>query len=85
MPFPFVLILEGLRMSSVQDSAITDTVKWTRAAMIVARLALLVFLVWVLVSAKIPANNPVAEDSPTPAKNSRTVAEPRSAPAQQIG
>ncbi len=72
-------------MSSVQDSGTAENAKWTRAAMIVVRLTLLVFLVWALVSAKVPANTPVAEDSPSPTQNSRTVAEPRSTPPHQIG
>lgn len=72
-------------MSGAEDSATTESAKWTRAAIIVVRLALLVFLVWVLITAKIPANTPVAEDSPSPTQNSRTVAEPCSPPPHRIG
>jgi hypothetical protein len=53
--------------------------------MVVVRLALLVFLVWALVSAKFPANTPVAEDTPAPSQNSRTIADPCSALPQQLG
>jgi len=71
-------------MSSVPQSTIADKVKWTRAMMIVVRLALLVFLVWALFSARFPSNTPIAEDSSTPSQNSRTVAEPSSTHPQQL-
>jgi hypothetical protein len=47
-----------------------------RAAMIVVRLALLVFLIWALVSAKFPDETPVAEDGAAPTQNTHTVVEP---------
>lgn len=72
-------------MSSVPDSAIAEKPKWTRAAMIVVRLALLVFLVWALASARFPAETPIAEDIPSPNINSRTVAEPCATLVQQLG
>jgi len=72
-------------MSIVSDSAIADKAKWSRAAMIAVRLTLLVFLLWALFSARFPVNTPVAEDSPAPSQNSRTVAEPYSAAPQQLG
>lgn len=75
----------GLRMSSVPHSATAGNARWTRAVMVVVRLALLVFLVWALVSAKFPANTPVAEDTPSPSQNSRTIADPCSALPQQLG
>lgn len=72
-------------MSSVPESSISETRTWTRAAMIVVRLALLVFLLWALVSARFPENTPVAEDSPAPSQTSHTAAEPCSSSAQQLG
>lgn len=75
----------GLRMSSVPDSATAGSARWTRAVMVVVRLALLVFLVWALVSAKFHANTPVAEDTPAPSQDSRTIADPCSALPQQLG
>jgi len=53
--------------------------------MIVVRLALLVFLVWALFSARFPTNTPVAEDSSAPRQNSSTIAEPCTTPPQQLG
>jgi hypothetical protein len=72
-------------MSSLQDPAIADKNTWNRATMIVVRVALLVFLVWALVSARFPENTPVAEDSPAPSQNSHTISEPCSAPPNQLG
>jgi len=72
-------------MGSVPDSAIADKATWSRAAMIVVRLALLVFLVWALVSTRFPENTPVAEDSPASSQHSRTVAEPCAAAPHQLG
>ncbi len=79
------LIEKGLRMSSVPDSATAGNARWTRAVMVVFRLALLVFLVWALVSARFPENTPVAEDSPAPSQNSRTIADPCSAQPHELG
>ena len=72
-------------MSSVPDPAISDKRIWSRATMIVVRLALLVFLVWALVSARFPDNSPVAEDSASPGQNSHSVSEPCSTPPNQLG
>lgn len=72
-------------MSSVPDPAIADKKTWSRMTMMVVRVALLVFLVWALVSARFPENTPVAEDNPAPSQNSRTVSEPCSAPPNQLG
>ena len=79
------LLEKGLRMSSVPDPAIADKKTWSRATMIVVRAALLVFLVWALVSARFPDNTPVAEDNPSPSQNSRTVTEPCPAQPSQFG
>ena len=79
------LLEKGLRMSSVPDPAIADKKTWSRATMIVVRVALLVFLVWALVSARFPDNTPVAEDSVPPGQNSHAVSEPCSAPPNQLG
>jgi hypothetical protein len=76
---------KGLRMSSVPDPAIAEKKTWSRATMIVVRLALLVFLVWALVSARFPENSPVAEDSAAPGQNSHSVSEPCPAPPNQLG
>ncbi len=72
-------------MSSVPDPAIADKKTWSRATMIVVRVALLVFLMWALVSARFPDNTPVAEDSVPPGQNSHAVSEPCSAPPNQLG
>ena len=72
-------------MSGVRDTAIADRGNWSRAAMIVVRLALLVFLVWALFSARFPTNTPVAEDSSIPSQNSHTISEPCTTNPQQLG
>lgn len=51
---------------------------WTRAAVIVVRVALLVFLVWTLISANFPAQTPVAEDATPSKRDSRTAVAPGS-------
>jgi hypothetical protein len=51
---------------------------WTRAVMIVARLALLVFLLWTLVSSRFPDRNPVAGDAPPKPVESHTSVTPHS-------
>ena len=71
-------------MSSVPQSTIANNVKWTRAMMVIVRLALLVFLIWALFSARFPSNTPIAEDSSTPSQNSCTVAAPSSAQPHQL-
>ena len=71
-------------MSSVPDPAIADKKIWSRGAMIVVRLALLVFLVWALVSARFPDNTSVAEDSAAPSQNSQSVSEPCSTRPNQL-
>ena len=78
-------MMKGLRMSSVPDPAIAEKTTWSRATMIVVRLALLVFLVWALVSARFPENTPVAEDSSAPSQNSQSVTDPCPTPPNQLG
>lgn len=78
-------MLKGLRMSSVPDPAIVDKKIWSRAMIIIVRGALLIFLVWALVSTRIPENTPVADDSAAPSQNSQSASEPCSAPPNQFG
>jgi len=78
-------MVKGLRMSSVPDPAIAEKTTWSRATMIVVRLALLVFLVWALVSARFPENSSVAEDAAVPSQNSHSVSDSCSAPPNQFG
>ncbi len=72
-------------MSSVPDPAIAEKITWSRATMFVVRLALLVFLVWALVSTRLPDHSPVAEDSAAPGQNNHSAAEPCTAPPNQFG
>ncbi len=72
-------------MSNVPDPAIANNGIWSRATMIVLRLALLVFLVWALVSARYPGQPSVAEDSGVPGQNNESVTEPCSTSPNQLG
>lgn len=58
---------------------------WTKATMILVRLVLVVFLVWVLFSAKIATNNPVAEDTPSTSQNSKSVVDPSAGQKHRFG
>lgn len=58
---------------------------WSRAAMIVVRLALLVFLIWTLFSARFASETPVAEDAPSAPQNSRTITAPRPTDGGRLG
>ena len=56
---------------------------WTRAVMIVARVVLLVFLLWTLFSSGFPDRTPVAGDTPAAPAESHSSAVPCSdAPAR---
>lgn len=72
-------------MNSVPDPAVMEKKAWSRATMIIVRVALLVFLVWALVSARFPENTPMAEDAASPNQNSHSVAEPCSTPEEHLG
>lgn len=72
-------------MSSVSDPAGVEKKAWSRATMIIVRVALLVFLVWALISARFPENTPVAEDAASPDQSSLSVSEPCSPPDEQFG
>lgn len=58
---------------------------WTRASVFVIRAALLVFLLWALISANIPTQTPVAEDSAPSESNNRTVVAPESSSPPGLG
>jgi hypothetical protein len=49
---------------------------WTKAGLTLLRLALVVFLVWVLFSSRFPSDTPFAEDSSSTNRSGRTAAEP---------
>lgn len=58
---------------------------WTRAVIIVVRVALLVFLLWALFSSRFPGRTPVAGDTPPAPAESQSSAAPRSdAPTRQV-
>ena len=58
---------------------------WTRAVMIVIRVALLVFLLWTLASSRFPGRTPVAGDTPAAPAESHSSAVPSSdAPARPV-
>ena len=69
-------------MSVEDEPVIGETGRWTRAAVILLRLALLVFLVWALVSARLARETPVAGDPSPPAQEGRSMVEPCSAGAE---
>jgi hypothetical protein len=77
--------MKGLRMSSVPDPAIAEKITWSRATMFVVRLALLVFLVWALVSTRFPDHSSVAEDSAATGQKNHSTSEPCTAPPSQFG
>ncbi len=58
---------------------------WSRTAMTLVRLALLVFLIWTLFSARFARETPIAGDVPSPNRDSRTIAEPCPTDDRQIG
>lgn len=78
-------MVKGLRMSSVPDPAIAEKLTWSRATMFLVRLALLVFLVWALVSTRLPDNSPVAEDAASPGQTNHSASEPGTEPPNQLG
>jgi hypothetical protein len=58
---PLTEELDGVEHNSEHPSAVRS--HWARAAVIVIRAALIVFLLWILASAKLPVDSPVAEDA----------------------
>jgi hypothetical protein len=52
---------------------------------IVVRVALLLFLVWALVSARTLENTPVAEDAGPSSQDNRRAVEPQTAPPDHLG
>jgi hypothetical protein len=58
---PLTEELNGVEHNSKHPSAAHPG--WARAVVIVIRAALIVFLLWILVSAKLPSISPVAEDA----------------------
>lgn len=58
------------------DPETTEHALWTKAGLTLLRLALVVFLVWVLFSSRFPAETPFAEDAASPDRNGQTAAEP---------
>lgn len=59
--------------------------RWTRAAVIIVRVALLVFLLWALISANFPGQTPVAEDAVPSHKESQAVVAPCSDSPNHLG
>jgi hypothetical protein len=72
-------------MNSVPDPAIADKFSWTRAAVIVVRIALLVFLVWALVSARFPEHTPVADDATSSSQDNRSAGGPCDSTQSELG
>lgn len=72
-------------MDRATDIDKTEHGGWTRAAVIVVRVALLVFLVWALFSANFPAQTPVAEDTTSSKRDSRTAVAPSSDTPAELG
>ncbi len=58
---------------------------WARTAVIVVRVALLVFLLWTLISANFPDQTPVAEDAAPSNIDSRTAVAPCSDVPSDLG
>ena len=79
------IVDEGVGMSGVPKPESGGASGWTRVAMIIVRLALLVFLIWALFTARLPMNTPVAEDSPNPAHNSGNATELSADDPQYLG
>jgi len=63
-------------MPEDRESDIHRTEGWSRFAMTVVRVALLVFLIWTLFSARFATETPIAEDVPLTPQNSRTLDTP---------
>lgn len=57
-----------------------NTTWWAKAAMNAVRLALLIFLIWALFSARFLTENPVAEDGTAPVPDPASVFVPASSP-----
>ena len=58
---------------------------WRRTAVIVMRLAFVLFLLWALLSGKISTPTPVAGDNPTSNPDSRSATEPCSSSEDRLG
>ena len=63
-------------MNQMPEPAISEPVRWTRAAVMIVRVVLLVFLLWALISTNFPGETPVAEDGAAPPQDSRTAVDP---------
>lgn len=72
-------------MDRATDIDKTEYGGWPRAAVIAIRVALLVFLVWALISANFPAQTPVAEDATPSKRDSRTAVAPSSDTQANLG
>ena len=72
-------------MKPVDEQTGTDKTWWTRAVLIAVRLVLVVFLLWALVSTRLPADTPVAEDAVTPTEISQSSDDPCTTDSQHLG
>lgn len=63
-------------MTEGRESDMHTSERWSRFAMTVVRVALLVFLIWTLFSARFASETPVAEDAPSAPQSSRAVDTP---------
>jgi len=63
-------------MTEGRESDMHGPERWSRFAMTIVRVALLVFLIWTLFSAKFASETPIAEDVPSTPQSSRAVDTP---------